>query len=70
MSLDRRFTMIVSAGGFKQAASTVDKNSKKLTGTLDHWKLLQAGADSSKHEVVIAMKSARIVQYLASDAIW
>ena len=28
-----------------------------------------AGADSSKHEVVIAMKSARIVQYLASDAI-
>ena len=29
----------------------------------------QAWADSSDHEVVIAMKSARIVQYLASDAV-
>ena len=36
----RHFTMIISAGGFKQAANSVDKNSKKSTGTLDHRKLL------------------------------
>ena len=36
----RRFTMIISAGGFKQEANSVNKNSKKSTGTLDHWKLL------------------------------
>ena len=32
--------MIISAGSFKQAANSVDKNSKKSRGTLDHWKLL------------------------------
>ena len=30
----------------------------------------KAGANSSNHKVVIAMKSARVVQYLASDAVW
>ena len=29
----------------------------------------QADADSSNHEVVIAITSVRIVQYLASDAV-
>ena len=28
-----------------------------------------AGADSSKHEVVIPIKSVRILQYLVSDAV-
>ena len=41
-------------GGFEQAANLVDS---------------RASADSSKHEAVIAMKSQRIVQYLASDAV-
>ena len=27
-------------GGFEPAANSVDKNSKKSTGTLDHWKFL------------------------------
>ena len=65
----RRFTMIISAGGFKQAANSVDKNLKKFTGTLDHWKLLsKCGFLQARR--VIAMKSAWIVQYLASDTIW
>ena len=33
----------------------------------DHWITENSYADSSKHEVVIAMISARIVHYLASD---
>ena len=37
---------------------------------LEHWITgnFTAGAGSSNYEVVIAMKSVRIVQYLASDA--
>ena len=37
----------------------------------EHWIIgnFQAGADSSNNEVVIAMKSVRIVQLLASDAV-
>ena len=36
----RRFTMIISAWWLEQAAISVDKNSKKSTGTLDQRKLL------------------------------
>ena len=38
----RRFTMITVSlrGGFEQAANSVDKNSKKSTGTLDYRKHL------------------------------
>ena len=37
----------------------------------EHWIYgnSQAGADSSKHEVVNAMKSVRVVQQLASEAV-
>ena len=55
-------------GAFGQAATLVDKNSKKFTGATDHGKLLSRW-DFPEHEVVIAMKSARIVPYLASDAV-
>ena len=48
---------------------SVYKNSKKPSGTLNHWRFLQAGGDSLKHEVVTAMESVRIIQQLASDAV-
>ena len=60
-----RYTMIIAAGGYKQAANSVDKNLKKFTRTLNHWQLPKQVRDSPKHEVVIAMKKVRIVQYLA-----
>ena len=47
-------------GGFEHASNSVDKKSRKFTGTLDHRKLLR-GTDSFNHEVVV-MKSVRIVQ--------
>ena len=55
-------------GGFERAANLVGKNSKKSTGTLITGNS-QAGTDSSKYEVVNAMKSMRIVQQLATDAV-
>ena len=56
----RRFTMIISTWRLQTRSNSVDKNSKKSTGTLDHRKL-QRGADSSNHEVVLVIKSVRIV---------
>ena len=49
----RRFTMIISAVGFKQAANSVDKNSKKSTETLDRWKLLRRCEFQTSHLVCI-----------------
>ena len=53
-------------GGFEQAGNSVDKNSKKSTGTFDHWKLL------SKCRLLQARSSHCnekwwIIQYLMSD---
>ena len=57
--------MVSLLGGFHQVANSVDKNSKKSTGTLDSLET-PAIVDSSKHKVVIAIKSVRIVP-LVSD---
>ena len=65
----RRFTKITSAWWLRKSSKFRKRDSKKFRETVGHWKL-QAGADSSNHEVAITMKSARIVQYFASGAIW
>ena len=57
----RRFTMIISAWWLRTSNKFVDKNSKKSTGTLIIGNS-EAGADSSNHEVVVVVKSVRIVQ--------
>ena len=49
----------------------MNKHTKNSTKTIDHCKLLkhQAGTNSSNHKVVIAIKRARIAQYLAFYAV-
>ena len=56
-------------GGFKQATNSMEKNLKKFTRTLDHWKLLSKNWFLQARSIFIAMKSVRVIQRIASDAI-
>ena len=69
-------TLIILLGGFKQAENSV-KNLKKSTGTLERWKLLYWVGVRSNEQVwirpttkhLIAIKRARIIWKVASDAV-
>ena len=65
----KRFTMIIIFAWWLRISSKFSgPEFEKISGTLDRWKLLSR-CRFPHHEVAIAVKSLRIVQYLASDAV-
>ena len=67
----KRFTMIISAWWIRTSSKFSEQEFEEILrniGLLETFKKVR-GRDSSDHEVVIAIKSARNDQYLASDAV-
>ena len=66
----RRFTMIISAWWFRTSSKFSGQDFQETGGNIRSLETpKQDSADSSNHKVVIVIKSARIVLYLASDAV-
>ena len=60
----RRFTMIICAWWLRTSSKFNGQVFEEI-----HWNKSYAGADYSKYDAVITIKSARTIQYLASDAV-
>ena len=61
--------MIISIWRLRTSRKFSGQEFKEIHTNIESLETLEAGADFSKHKVALAIESARIVQYLAFDAL-